>query len=134
MKFDRINRDFGQKLILSLALGAFSPGLAALDTGAARHVLSKHVKMTTSRPGTHLDSLLAANGGRFIPEEVGDVYIRAVDPETQEEIEPLVLRDACKVNNSPLSLVSIPCWPRKVVKHLSRRITRQQLSRDTLTA
>ena len=107
VKFDRINRDFGQKLILSLALGAFSPGLAALDTGAARHVLSRHVKMTTSRPGTHLDSLLAANGGRFIPEEVGDVYIRAVDPETQEEIEPLVLRDACKVNNSPLSLVSM---------------------------
>ena len=107
MKFDHINRDFGQKLILSLALGAFSPGLAALDTGAARHVLSKNVKMNTSRPGTRLDSLLAANGGRFIPEEVGDVYIRAVDPETQEEIEPLVLHDACKVNNSPLSLVSM---------------------------
>ena len=51
--------------------------------------------------------MIGINGTPEAPVEVGDFTIDAVDPVTQEPLEPIRIRNATKLKNSPINLLSV---------------------------
>ena len=50
--------------------------------------------------------MMGINGSPEAPVEVGDFTIDAIDPATQEPLEPIQIRNATKLKNSPINLLS----------------------------
>ena len=51
--------------------------------------------------------MMGINGTPEAPVEVGDFTIDAIDPVTQELLEPIQIKNATKLKNSPINLLSV---------------------------
>ena len=51
--------------------------------------------------------MMGINGTPEAPVEVGDFTIDAIDPVTQEPLEPIQIKNATKLKNSPINLLSV---------------------------
>ena len=80
---------------------------AAVDTGAEINIVNRAVKLTNlRRPGTR-DFVISANNTRTKPSEIGDFFVKTIDPVSGKPIKPLRVRDASKIPNAPISLLSV---------------------------
>ena len=80
---------------------------AAVDTGAELNIVNRAVKLTNRRRVTDHDVVISANNSRTKPSEIGDFYLKTIDPVSGKPIKPLRIRDASKIPNAPISLLSV---------------------------
>ncbi|MEC7229740.1 MAG: hypothetical protein VXV91_00915, partial [Verrucomicrobiota bacterium] len=91
------------------AARAQRPLWAAVDTGAATTCVTDDfpIQLDHARPPRPEEHMIGINGTPEAPVEVGDFTIDAVDPVTQEPLEPIRIRNATKLKNSPINLLSV---------------------------
>ena len=79
------------------------PLWAAVDTGAAATCVTNDfpIPLDHARPPRPEEHMMGINGSPEAPVEVGDFTIDAIDPATQEPLEPIQIRNATKLKKSP---------------------------------
>ena len=85
------------------------PLWAAVDTGAAATCVTDDfpIPLNHARPPRPEEHMMGINGTPEAPVEVGDFTIDAIDPVTQEPLEPIQIKNATKLKNSPINLLSV---------------------------
>ena len=93
---------------LRIALGAGAHSLdshtAVADSGATGHMVNKYVTLQHKRLAN--GRVRIADGGQIDIEQQGDIEVRVVDADGKD-LEPLVLKDASVLKDSPFNLVSV---------------------------
>ena len=85
------------------------PLWAAVDTGAAATCVTDDfpIPLNHARPPRPEEHMMGINGTPEAPVEVGDFTIDAIDPVTQEPLEPIQIKNATKLKISPINLLSV---------------------------
>ena len=109
-----------REVLVALALGAGKkeqPVWGLLDSGANRHMIGgTSIKLSDVRKATGADRLITAGGDFISPVEIGRFHLRAIDPETKEELPPIELEDVSRFPSSPLNLISVSMLGQKGCK------------------
>ena len=80
---------------------------AAVDTGAEIHIVDNQVKLVKSRNPRPGEYVISANNQRTMPSEVGDMLVKTVDPTTGKALPPLKVKNASRIPNAPMNLLSV---------------------------
>ena len=78
--------------------------VAAMDTGASKHILNRHIRLLNERSGRVW--MTSATGARTLLEEEGDLELQTADSDGNP-LDPLLLSDCSKLKGSPLNLLSV---------------------------
>ena len=86
-----------------------APLWAAVDTGAAATCVTDDfpIPLDHARQPRPEENMMGIDGVPVAPVEVGDFTIDAIDPATREPLEPIHIKNATKLKNSPINLLSV---------------------------